>query len=254
MNNIRKVLFTFDSFVNTDIGLAKLIKEKYKDNDMFESEIFDLTTDELIDLMLLNEKDSPMHFLLTNEALKNIDVDYFYESFINNEKGYKDILERSMFNNVLKLIMLLYHNGEITPTILCENSLQENFLLKSGYLQQMNIDIHVCDINKYDFSSYNALYVGKINKFQDVIENKKLENKLLYIMMAYYNTVRDKSNKDEETSDRRELPSWLLINFPEFNIKFFDAYTADPPMNNNNDNPAEIEEYDGEDFDPDDEE
>lgn len=220
MINTKDVLFTFDSFVNTDIGLAKLIKDKYKNVDIFDESLFELTSDEIIDLMLLNEGDNPMDILLNKSSRGKVDSEYLYNSFIENEEGYKDILLNSMFNNVLKMIQLLYYSKEVRPTILCENSMQQSLLLNNPYFKPLNIDIEVCDINKFDYSKYGSIYIGKLNSFKDIVcdDKRPLKNKMLFVLMSYFNTVKTPN------STKRTLPEWLIRNHDCLSIKIFDPY------------------------------
>ena len=81
-------LFPFNTIYDTDFGLIKLIQKEYRNEEVFNISILDLSDDELKDLLVKRNRINPLCIIM-NKYNDNVARDY-YDQFM--EREYNKIL------------------------------------------------------------------------------------------------------------------------------------------------------------------
>ena len=81
----------FDLLVNSELGLIRLIRKKYQNEDAFDLDTLNKSDREILSLLYSRTNPNPLSIISTEENMENIDP--LYESFLESKK--QDILELS---------------------------------------------------------------------------------------------------------------------------------------------------------------
>lgn len=81
----------FDLLVNSELGLIRLIRKKYQNEDAFDLDTLNKSDREILSLLYSRTNPNPLSIISTEENMENIDL--LYESFLKSKK--QDILELS---------------------------------------------------------------------------------------------------------------------------------------------------------------
>lgn len=181
-----KVLFTFDSVINTELGILKLIKKEYNNPDIMDKNIIK-NTDLFFRLLLLSEfETNPINLVIKKD--KSDLSDHILLSFMKNK--YNEVLQLSEKTGIYTLVInyMRAADGVIQVIILCKNEQEEQ------YIKQLNSDIScmVEDIEKINIKSFDSIFVKNIN---DLLLFKNLEGKNLFILNYRNNFEKDDSTK-----------------------------------------------------------
>lgn len=84
-------LIDFDLVVNTELGLIRLVREKFQDERAFNLEILNRSDKEILSLLFSRKNPNPLSIISTEENLP--DIDKLYDSFFQTYK--KEIINRS---------------------------------------------------------------------------------------------------------------------------------------------------------------
>lgn len=84
-------LIDFDLVVNTELGLIRLVREKFQDERAFKLEVLNRSDKEILSLLFSRKNPNPLSIISTEENLS--DIDKLYDSFFQSYK--KDIIQRS---------------------------------------------------------------------------------------------------------------------------------------------------------------
>lgn len=158
------ILIDFECCVDTDIGLIRLIKDKYQDRRVFN---IDKLTDDFknIILSLINRDNINPLSVISNKDISEEDLYDYYVEFMTEE--YDEILKRSVTTELVTLINLLDSETSVNVTILCESEIEEELLKKDKSFNKCNILVHDRDevyLNKY--STFIFKYItNNVNEF-----------------------------------------------------------------------------------------
>ena len=175
------VLFSFDSIIDTNIGVIKTIRHLFNDDTIFYMD-------------KLNKMDKDPQYMAkniyyrndTNPLLLILRPDYTDKAdIIYNElfEGYHNkILELSTASPIQTFLSTCIMNSSNTPIVMCNNSNEEKFI-KSKY------SVNTCILkDKLDVTDYGSIY---INKYEDTLKFDNLIAKNIYIFYAKYNLEKD---------------------------------------------------------------
>ena len=84
-------LIDFDLVVNTELGLIRLVREKFQDERAFKLEILNRSDKEILSLLFSRKNPNPLSIISTEENLS--DIDKLYNSFFESYK--KEIINRA---------------------------------------------------------------------------------------------------------------------------------------------------------------
>lgn len=167
-----EILIDFDCYVDTDIGLIRLIKERYLDVKVFNKDLLDSNMINIIKL-LYNRKDRNPLYLFANEGVSKNDLDDYYKEFLEVE--YDGILKYSVTTEIKSLINLFRTEPSIHVTFLCKNQKEKNLLVKDPSLQGYSFILE--NDQRVDFSKFYSFYFKYLDERID---------KYIYPYKTYY--------------------------------------------------------------------
>ena len=140
--DVMKPLITFDSIIDTDVGLIILIAKKYRNPNIFNLELLDsMTVKDLAGVLYARPIENPIS-ICTNVALPEIDE--LYQDFMDNY--YQDVLEYSITTELINTIEIWNKNYIVSEDgiyLVNNNGTQEkkytNSNLKAATLYNGNI-------------------------------------------------------------------------------------------------------------------
>lgn len=153
-----EILIDFDCYIDTEVGLIRLIQDKYLDDKVFNVELLQSGLRNIIN-MLINRKEKNPLYLFANKDISKEDLDDYYKEFMNIE--YDRILSRSVTTEIGHLIELLKSEPSIHITFLCHNQKQRNILVKEEFLRGKNF---ILDTDNVDFSQFTQFYFKYISE------------------------------------------------------------------------------------------
>ena len=187
MNKI-KMLLPLDLFVDTDLGLIKLIQKEYR-SDLFNKDVLDSDDDTIKRLLVRRTNSNPLSILTDSK-----DIDEYYNQFFDQRKN--DIYSFSQVTGI----------GEF-----CYNSLTfGDFELHLQYTD--DIEKNIAEILKADLNDENIYTIDKNNvvphsyeifvkNVLDLLTYKDLNGVNIYVARYPFN-VRLVDGKEQLAEDR----------------------------------------------------
>ena len=172
-----RILFTSNILLDTDIGVYRLVREKYDNPKYFKLNILDVIIERYKEVIPRRDTINPLSFIIKDEYKNSIDNLY-------NEMMYKDysrILELSEFTNVEDVLGLFLTRKELDIKIVCKN-LEEKQIFKNRN-KKYNIVVFE-NYKDIDVEPYDAIYT---KYYKDYSKFNKIVAKTLYFANAKYN-------------------------------------------------------------------
>lgn len=213
------ILIPFDLVVDLDIGLLKLVRFEYSNNDYFYKGILQGMDDCLRYSLMIREDLNPLSIAAINPD-DHETLDEFYKQFM--EREYTKIMNLSQDTAISDLTkvsgMTSASDRIVRITIMCRSE-EEKKLIN---LRKMNpFRIIVSSPEKIDLSQYKALFVKNAYDL-DMYRNVEALN--LYIANYGFNLVKDPSR-----SNAPGLPIDIVAKYSKDNeINIFTVYNLDP--------------------------
>lgn len=213
------ILIPFDLVVDLDIGLLKLVRFEYSNNDYFYKGILQGMDDCLRYSLMIREDPNPLSIAAVNPD-DHETLDEFYKQFM--EREYTKIMNLSQDTAISDLTkvsgMTSASDRIVRITIMCRSE-EEKKLIN---LRKMNpFRIIVSSPEKIDLSQYKALFVKNAYDL-DMYRNVEALN--LYIANYGFNLVKDPSR-----SNAPGLPIDIVAKYSKDNeINIFTVYNLDP--------------------------
>ena len=158
-----EILIDFECYVDTEVGLIRLINDKYRDGNVFN--IDKLNDIRQIILSLIDRKDiNPLSIISKDNVSEDDLLDYYIE-FMTEE--YDEILKRSVTTELKTLINLLKSEPSINVTFLCETEIEEELLRKDRDLDRCKILVKERD--EINFSNYFTFIFKYITNYIDTL-------------------------------------------------------------------------------------
>ena len=211
------VLVDFDTIIDTDFGLLKLLQEEYN-NRKFISNKFLLMKDIILIHLLVNREDINPLYLAINGM--QFDLDVLYNQFMDIE--YRKILQNSIETNICDFINVLITNDN-SISIYCKNLLEQQLIekkfngkVKTNKCTFINREINTIvtdDVSTIDISDYGSII---IKDFSKILNFKNLRLKDIYVANYKFNITDDVPLKDIS----------MIISGIN-NIKLIDVYNTD---------------------------
>ena len=146
-------LISFDSIVDTDVGLVNLIRKEYLDTKVFNKDFFDMQFYEILK-QLYHRKEKNLLYLFAIDTSNTELLDSYYNEFM--ERCMPQILEMSITTEILTLIDQFNSSQEIKSTILCYSEDQLRIIQEEPTLKK-NRKVLLSDLTekeKQSFSQY----------------------------------------------------------------------------------------------------
>lgn len=213
------ILIPFDLVVDLDMGLLKLVRFEYNNNDYFYKGILQGMDDCLRYSLMTREDPNPLSIAAVNPD-DHETLDEFYKQFM--EREYTKIMNLSQDTAISDLTkvsgMTSASDRIVRITIMCRSE-EEKKLIN---LRKMNpFRVIVSSPEKIDLSQYKALFVKNVYDL-DMYRNVEALN--LYIANYGFNLV-----KDPLRSNAPGLPIDIVAKYSKDNeINIFTVYNLDP--------------------------
>lgn len=173
-----KVLVTFDTIVDTAMGVLNYVFDKFDDKFIIESLKY-IDTESTKCLLVQRSEFNPLKLILKPEY--DDKADSLYNEIITNH--YQEVVNKSM-KNALFYLSKVYDNthGIIRTTVLCKNKIEEQFIRENN-TQDVNILLE-SDFTKVDLAQFDSMM---INNFYDILLFRNVQGKSIFIHNCDYN-------------------------------------------------------------------
>lgn len=179
------LIVEFDTIVDTDLGLLKMIKEEYIDNDFIEPMLSAMDDTIIISELIDREEKNPLYTILKDEYKSS--ADSLYKEFIDTE--YKKILKYSKPTSLFGWTSMVYKTDGIIITIICKNKLEEQ-IIKELY---KDISISVIIIQDWKEIHLKEFKTIVIKDYSDVLKMNIEDMNAKNIFICNYKFNLDKN-------------------------------------------------------------
>lgn len=214
---IINTLIPFNLIIDTDMGILKLLRFKYRNDKYFYKGIV-CGTDTCLQYTLINRKDpNPISIAHKYSETEHDIIDNYYNQFI--EREYKDIIDLSCTTSLADVVKINELNKDkiVRITILCSNELEKNALEKRKINSFKTI---ISDPHDIDLSKYDCLYIKNIS---DLDKYKNVTGLSIYIANYGFNIVIDPEKPNPG------LPIDVITKYSSDNeLNIFTIYSLDP--------------------------
>lgn len=201
------LLIEFDLLMDKDIGIFKVLKDKYNNSEFLNITMMGLP-DKAIIYEFINRKDKNPISLLLNKGFKDSADELLSEIL---EKEEETILKNSKGTSLLELMTVYLMTPNIKVDVLCKNKQEEQIINKINNRLRPIISTFK-DVN---ISEYDSIFIKDI---RESVQISNLKSKTIFIARYRFNMEEDK-----------DVPllkiSGLLSAFND--IKFTDVYAED---------------------------
>lgn len=181
------LLMPFDCFIDTDLGLMKLLKEKYNNPKIIYDSILREKDWFILYLLLDRSDENPLSIILKDDYIPNKNT--LRDQFMEQE--YDEILRLSKPNKILELINMMYASDIVDIDILCRNEKEQEYL--TTLFKDRKINSFVAQyLNKVDITKYDSIFV---KNYKDILQYKGLAKKNIYVLDYKFNTELDPNKK-----------------------------------------------------------
>ena len=192
---ILSAVIDFDFIVNTDLGLIRLIREKYQDDRAFKLDILNKSDREILSLLYSCTNPNPLYIISTEKNIQ--DIDKLYSSFIKDYK--KEILLRSTaeYNTVIFIQMALKSEANlgVNLSFYCKDSDEINEL--ESHFGKLKI---LTQNDRSSIPSRDSYYVKDYKFFTNLHLENKIIHKVIYTSPREYNIKYFESVSNQLTS------------------------------------------------------
>ena len=205
-------LFSFQSIIDTDIGLLNLIRNEYLDTRVFEPGFFKTKFyQQLYDLY--HRKEENLLYLFAKTEDKEL-LDSYYREFLDTK--YKEILDMSISTEVYRLYRTCKNNSDFEVAILCKDPLEVEFLSKEPEFKNSKI-LLLSEITFTDVDHYQQFFLKRIEELEDL---RNLIAKTFYISTFGVNL-------NEDNNDIRSYDTIDYMIKRQNNFSVYDMYDRD---------------------------
>ena len=186
-------LFGFDTILDTDFGVIKLINDRYMDRSVFDTEKFSMNTRGIIKTLYLRKDPNPL-YEFANPGVDHDLLDEYYKEFMDTQ--IDNVFERCIGTEIQNVIKLFLDVGDIKITVLCKNEKQKEFAREINFLSKCRV-ILPKDIKDNASETYDEFYFKLIDDSEFMID--KIIRRSLYYSSARLNFDDEGKFKESET-------------------------------------------------------
>lgn len=166
-------LLEFETVMDLDFSIAKLMIEKYKKSKYIKVKEYS-SENALKNILLFRKEVNPVTAIIEEEYLDS--ADQLLEEF--KEKYIDEILSEARPTDVFRYVKTLEESGGvIISTVDCKNQQQKQLINK------IDASIKTC-IGETDIDIYSCLFIKDI---KDIIKYKNLGGKYIFVLNCAYN-------------------------------------------------------------------
>lgn len=169
---INSILIPFNMIADTDMGLLKLIKQKYMDPEVFIEDLLDCQDIILRSYIRDSVSDNPLVTFIENEE----EASDYYDQFMENK--YDEIATLSPITTIKEVIDRFIESKSIQVSILCMEEIEVDIISKL-FDDKVNI-IYEPILTDIDLTIYDTLFVRDY-KFVLMYNIDQIEGKNIYI-------------------------------------------------------------------------
>ena len=169
---INSILIPFNMIADTDMGLLKLIKQKYMDPEVFIEDLLGCQDIILRSYIRDSASDNPLVTFIENEE----EASDYYDQFMENK--YDEIATLSPITTIKEVIDRFIESKSIQVSILCMEEIEVDIISKL-FDDKVNI-IYEPILTDIDLTIYDTLFVRDY-KFVLMYNIDQIEGKNIYI-------------------------------------------------------------------------
>lgn len=210
------ILVSFDSIIDIDIGLMRLIKMEYN-TDFFYQDIVNAPEFIWKDLLERRNIPNPLSIIMDDETEEEMDLSQnIYDQFINEE--YSKILDLSPLGALANVVNSnMYSKDLLRLTVLCKNELEKSILDIKGVTYNEAI---ICDRKEIYTPKFEIISEKNVWDYLDYVH---LERNTLLVPDYRFNIFIF-----PEHEDTLLLPKEIIEALtPQNEFKIYNAYTID---------------------------
>lgn len=184
-----QILIPFNTIIDTDIGLMKLIQFDYRNDTYFNMGLID-TTEPLQQFTAANRDNENIMFSLCSSECTPEMIEDFTEQFFSKE--YDEILKLSPLTHIMRIIKMIevtHSEKDVQLTVLCTNSKQKDLLEH----RQIPVNIIQESYSTVNLSNFGVLFVKNVNEL-GLFNN--VEGKLIFVPNYKFNLFFEEGHKD----------------------------------------------------------
>lgn len=207
----------FNCIYDVDVGLVELVRNEFRDPDVFNLDLLDSFSDRrrLINYLYQREHFNPLISFMKNPE-EEVAKDY-YDQFMT--KKYDRVLNYSVFTGLYDMISLFPDAEEVSGTIIYANDLEKKVLEED--LDNIKRKLHFIDIYELNDNAkiYNAYFVKSVDDKYFSLFMKFARSVTFYILDYKYNF-----NDDGELLDTKDTLAAQVAHCP---INIINAYNIE---------------------------
>ena len=188
-----EILIDFNCYIDTEVGLIRLIREKYLDEKVFNADLLRSNLRVIIKMLMERKEANPL-YLFANEDISRKDLDDYYQQFMDEE--FDSILSRSVTTEIAHWIQLLKSEPSIHITFLCHNQKERNVLVQEEFLRGKQF---ILDTDNVDYSKFTQFFFKYIS---DDLDKYIFNYKTYYFSKYLLNFTDDFNMKCPELIDK----------------------------------------------------
>lgn len=205
-------LFSFQSIIDTDIGLLNLIRNEYLDTRVFNPDFFKTKFYQQL-YELYHRKEENFLYLFSKTDDKEL-LDSYYQEF--KETKYKEILEMSISTEVYRLYRTCKNNSDFEAAILCKDPIEIEFLSKEPEFKNSKL-LLLSETTTKQIDHYQQFFLKRLEELEDF---RNLVAKTFYISTFGVNL-------NEEDNDIRSYDTIDYMIKRQNNFSIYDIYDRD---------------------------
>lgn len=220
---VMQPLLAFNTVVDTDVGLIRLIAMQYRDPSIFNLDYLNenITIKKLVQDLYNREYKNPLTIC---SNIKHSELDELYDDFMKNK--YKEIIHLSLFTELFGLISIWKKYGGIPTTILCSSQDEIDYLnffdgmknigkilMSSKPLQEK--------YPQYIFKSFSDQYI-------DYVNSTLVYDATIYIANYKFNQFNSINEGEEPSEQQKEIlkfPNYIKLSIGRSIIRYIDIYS-----------------------------
>lgn len=160
-------LISFNTLVDTDVGLVQLIKNEYLNQTIFDKSFFDQPFLQIISDLYYRKDINPLLLFAKNK--QNEDLEDYLSEFSTYKKD--QILSLSVTTEFINLVRLFNNSSEIYPIILCYNE-EQRIILNDDEILGKNKKVLLSELKEKDkqmFTQFYFKYIEEAEPFSHLV-------------------------------------------------------------------------------------
>ena len=220
---VMQPLLAFNTIVDTNVGLIRLIAMQYRDPSIFNLDYLNksITIKKLVQDLYNREYKNPLTIC---SNIKHSELDELYNDFMKNK--YKEIIHLSLFTELFNMISIWKKYGGIPTTILCSSQDEIDYLNFFDRMKNVNkVLIEHRPLQEkhpqYIFKSFSDPYI-------DYVASTLVYDATVYIANYKFNQIGYIKENEEPSEQQKEImksPNYIKLSVGRSIIRYIDIYS-----------------------------